>query len=86
LRVGESALQIPGPGSAAFLAAAAAAWAASQVNASDGGGWLIRVFLVVLAVVLAYAGFQVEKVHTESNLRKARIEKGLPEDPPPKPK
>ena len=84
--MGEGTLQIPGPGSAAFLAAAAAAWAASQVNASDGGSWLIRLFLVAVAIALAYAGYQVEKTHTESNLRKARIDKGLPEDPPPKPK
>ena len=84
--MGDGTLQIPGPGSAAFLAAAAAAWAASQVNASDGGGWLIRVLLVAVAIILAYGGYRVEKAHTESNLRKARIEKGLPEDPPPEPK
>lgn len=76
----EGSYQIPGPGSAAFLAAAVAAWAASQVNSFDAGGWLIRLFLVAAIFMLAYAGYRVERLHTEFNLRKVQIEHSLTDD------
>lgn len=71
--MGEGGWQIPGPGSAAFLAAGAPAWAASQANPLDGGG-LIRLLLVAATFGLGYMGYRVEKLHT--NFAKAKVDKG----------
>ncbi len=72
-------IQIPGPGSAAFIAAAVAAWAASQVNMSDGGGFVVRVVLLVGVFVLGAFGYYVEKLHVDAGLRKHRLDKDLDE-------
>jgi hypothetical protein len=57
--------QIPGPGTAALVAAAAAGWAASQVNENDLGGYWVRVFLIALAAALVVAGIWIESLHVE---------------------
>lgn len=56
-------LQIPGPGSAAFLAAAIAAWAAAQPEVDALSGWLIRGGLIGGMLALVYAGWMVENLH-----------------------
>jgi hypothetical protein len=55
--------QVPGPGTAALLAAAAAGWAASQVNENDLGGYWVRIFLIALAGGLVASGLWIERLH-----------------------
>ncbi|MCI4348879.1 MAG: hypothetical protein L3J93_01490, partial [Thermoplasmata archaeon] len=60
--------QIPGPGVAAFLAAAIAAWAAAQPGTSDLGDWIIRGGLVLGLFFLGALGYLVEKLHADARL------------------
>lgn len=57
-------MTIPGPGSAAFIAAAVCGYAATAGNLPDSPlAWIIRLGLVGAVFALAGVGWRIEQLH-----------------------
>ena len=58
---GSVSLQLPGPGTGAFIGAGLTALAAAYAALHGGPAFIIAIGLVVVAAFLAYVGFWIEK-------------------------
>ncbi|MGI0129110.1 MAG: hypothetical protein ACREEC_03000, partial [Thermoplasmata archaeon] len=56
---------IPGPGAAAFIAAAVVAWAVANVNGEEGPGFIIRLLLFGALIGLIWTGWRIEKLSSD---------------------